>query len=230
MWNQKQQDTEIERIKSRLVALCDEALASEDSYLLSRLGVDLGKDAKTLSLLSGHRLAEFIRTQLSDRYQVVSVVGLPHIFAVVRTNKQTPGAQAAPIPPPSKTELRYNYRFWAAFSVPPKGVARYLDPENLIFKDLAAGESPPLNWINIDIQFIAPATAPNRDQLIKASIESWLSKYSQDKSRFLHGSEQKVFDGKSLLALMLDELDSGQLKTTSLTMDVIKALSNKIVK
>lgn len=231
MANEPQAD--LERIQRRIVTLCDSALEQNESYLLSKLGADLGKDAKMLFGITGLKLRQFIQANMSDKYQVVSVVGLPHIFAVVRANGAggrtiavVPQATAMP-----RSEPRYHFRFWAAFSVPSKSTPRYLNPNDMFFKDIATGENPPPNWLLIDEEFIAPPTVSDRDALIKANIEKWLAKNSFDHSDFLQDASKlsRPAAHGNLLGAVLSALDRRQLESASLPLDVVAALFNKRV-
>jgi len=224
---------EIKRISDRIVELCDASLLHGRPYLLSRLGLDLGKDVQRLKLLSGRSLADFIRNSpaLNAAYALVPVIGSKNVLAVVKKDAGNGTAQtgnnAVAVAPPQPVEARYNYRFWAAFAIPSIGTPRYLDSLHLVFKNIPEGEELPSGWLLIDDEYIAPKDAENRDELIKKNIDRWLKKNGMEPARFLQGARPALFAQRTLLAALLDALDQRQLQNTVLSLDVIATLASK---
>lgn len=232
------QDTgqEIQRISDRIVKLCETALAQGRPYLLSQLGLDLGKDVQTLKILTGKKLREFIRDYepLRKCYRVAPVEGRQNAFAIVRNEGEasnegeTPAVQAQPVEIEPHPEPKYHYRFWAAFAVPSDGKRRFFDPNQLVFKNLSEGVDLPINWIPIEDEFVAPAEIEHRDEIIKENIDKWLTRHKVDKSRFLHHARPVEMSAQSSLLLsVIEALDRKQLQSTSLTLDVVAALLGK---
>lgn len=220
-------DAEIQRIKERIISFAELALSKAPSYLMSRLGTELGDDLRSLRLASGQKLTEFIRENLADKYRVVPVEGLPNITALVRADTQEEYTERVENSP--RNAPRFHYRFWAAFSVPAKSTPRYLDPTDFVFKDLALGEDPPIGWLEVEKEFIAAPSIPNRDAEIKENIERWLKKFQLEKASFLQGSIKPSprESGKSLLLAVLESLDRRQLQSTTLSLDVVASLLSK---
>jgi hypothetical protein len=223
---------EIDRIKSRIVALCDEALNRGSPYYLSRLGIDLGNDVKRLRLLTGEKLGEFIAQNFSKRYRLIPIDGQSSRMAVVRPDEglvvgEEKRSELGPSPEPERRP-RYHYRFWAAFSVPHTGGRRFLDRRTLFFKNVSADDPPPTGWSEIDEQFLISADAPDRDNLIETNIARWLEKNSLERSGFLASFKpQTPHSDRTLLAAMINTLDRRQLQNTTLSMDVVADLLNK---
>lgn len=218
---------EADRIKDKIISLSEAALKQAASYLLSRLGTDLGDDLRKLRLVTGQKLTQFIRSQLQDKYRVAPVEGLPNIMALVRAGESNTADEIVEYP--GRSEPRFHYRFWAAFSVPAKGSSRYLDPAGFVFKDLAVGEDPPIGWLEIDKEFIAPVSIADRDGEIKQNIHKWLEKVQLDRAAFLQGASQSRIEdsGKSLLLAVLESLDRRQLQSTTMSLDVVASLLSK---
>ena len=126
-------EQELERISNRIIQLCDDALAQGRPYLVSRLGLDLGRDVQNLKLLTDKKLVEFIRSHeaLKKRYTVAPVEGRQNVLVVVRSKDETPAIKARTIEVEPRSEPRYHYRFWAAFAVPSNGQSRFSIRRNL---------------------------------------------------------------------------------------------------
>jgi hypothetical protein len=232
-----QQNGEIDRIAARIRQLCEGGIASGRVYLLSRLGLELGEDVKRLKLLTGGaNLAGFVRGHPAlQSFELVPTIEAPNVLAVVKKS-QSEGVSsevAAPrpvtLPARSAFESRYHYRFWAAFSVPLQNGRRFIDPANFVFRHLEESEQPPEGWLEIEAEYIAPESAPNRDERIKENISRWLQKNGLDRSAFLHDAKTPSSPQQNLLSLMLDVLDKRQLQSTTMSLDVIAALLKKRV-
>ena len=223
---------EIARIAERIDQLCAAALARGNTYLLSRLGLELGKDVQFLKLLTGGGLADFIRTEPTlKKFELVPVVGSSNVLAIVHRGDAEQSVETANIqvaaPPPPTSHARYHYRFWAAFSVSKSEGFRFLDPVQFVFKDVHAPEEAPAGWYLIVQEYIAPPGGEDRDELIKQNIERWLAANKLDKARFLQNAKTAVTAQRSLLSMIIDTLDRRQLQSTTMTLDVIAALENK---
>src|SRR5690349_4303958 len=59
---------ELDRIKAKIISLCEAGLASGRPYLLSELGLALAEDLSTLKHLTRGKLIDFIRDRLSGRF------------------------------------------------------------------------------------------------------------------------------------------------------------------
>jgi hypothetical protein len=218
---------EVERIRKRIIDLCETNLA-HGPYLLSRLGGDLGQDVHLLRSVTGAKLTQFLEDSLSDRYKLVPTVRHPHIKAIVRLNDNIVadfvGSEATTL-----AEPRFHYRFWAAFSVPAKfaGTFRYLSPTELIFRDQESADDAPEGWLLVENEFIAPTEIPARDSAIKINIEKWLAKHGYEKTRFLHGNFKSKAVSRNVLSAMIDALGPQQLKSTTMSLDVIATLLTK---
>ena len=220
-------EQELDRITNRIIQLCDDALAQGRPYLVSRLGLDLGRDVQNLKILTDKKLVEFIRSHevLKKRYTVVPVEGRQNVLVVVRAKDETPAIEAHEVEP--RSEPRYHYRFWAAFAVPSNGQSRFIDPTRFIFKTFSEKDVVPSHWIPIEEDLIAPEKCENRDDVIKGNINAWLTKHNIDKSRFLHNARPVQMAQKSLLLSVIEALDRRQLQSTSMTLDVIATLLGK---
>src|SRR5262245_366494 len=89
-----------DQIADRIVELSEAAFAQGHSYyLMSRLGLDLGKDAKDLQLLTGKKLLEFVRSHPKFKdYSTVTVGGRSNIFALVKGTDDVGTDVAAEVP------------------------------------------------------------------------------------------------------------------------------------
>jgi hypothetical protein len=227
-------EKEFNRIAERVNKICEVALASGRPYLLSRLGLDLGKDVQTLKMLGFKGLADFIRHHSAlQTLALAPVVGSRSVLAVVRknglTSNDTRSGDEPPVvlPPRPTPEPRYHYRFWAAFSVPPTHGRRYVDPVTFIFKAVPENEAPADGWLLIEDEYIAAADAENRDRVIKDNIARWLQKNGLDHSRFLQDVRSPIPSQQTLLSALVDSLDRRQLQTTTMALDVIATLLAK---
>jgi hypothetical protein len=227
-------DAELQRIETKIIELAEAYLISGRPYLLSKLGIDLGEDLRKLKSLTSESLAQFISNRLANRFSVALTGQHNNIQALVR-------AVEANIAPETIESLvrthregpRYNYRFWAAFSVPLQRKYRFLNMNDLTFHD---GDSRPDggDYIEVEAEFIAPEVADERDKLISSNIQSWLAKRELPANRFyaksrgeIEGSQGSA--GRSLLELMVEALDRRQLSNVNLPLDVVAELMKKRV-
>lgn len=239
--------SELDRIATRIEDLANRALdrAGQPYYLLSQLGQDLGEDLKNIRTLTNSSLSHFVRNHLGAKFSVVLAGQFQNVQAIVRapmtdgsSNAFLKSEMAASQIEPSvvlkdaapSSNPRFNYRFWAAFSVPLDAQRRILNLENFMFDDGAYPEIPG-GYLEIPAELIAPASAPDRDKLIMMNISKWLEKNSLPKDKFLAkpARERSVFAGSSVLDMMIAALDSKQLSSTSLSLDVVASLLRKRV-
>jgi hypothetical protein len=237
---------QLDRIEKKIVALCEAALKTKPHYLLSELGAALGDDLAALKLLTRKKLVDFVRERFEGRFEVVSIGVHRSIYAVI------PAGQALVEEAPKTTSeknggvverqprgQRFHYRFWAAFSVPLSAPIRYLDPTDFTFNDGEPEEGAANGALTITPEYIAPADAENRDQLVISNINKWIGINGLKKDRFLapvrseeSGRSSNLVAsqaGISVLELVIDALDRRQLQTTSLSLDVVAALLRKRV-
>jgi hypothetical protein len=220
---------EIHRISDRIVQLCEASLAQGKPYLLSQLGVDLGRDVQLLKALTGKKLAEFIRSDktLNTRYRIAPVENRLGAYAIVKSAAEPIETEVSPVQIEPRPEPRYHYRFWAAFSVPSDGKHRFLSLDDFMFKNFSEGITPPTDWIAVEDEFIAPLGVANRDNVIKHNINAWLDRHEVDKARVLQKAKPVKLPDKSLLSAVIEALDRRQLQSTSLTLDVVATLLEK---
>jgi hypothetical protein len=199
---------------------------------LSQLGLDLGSDVRKLRVLSGRKLADFVEESVGDKFQIVLGGLHRNVQALVRIG------EAGQIPAPSRSEptkIRYHYRFWAAFAVPPTGKARYLKSNDFTFIELMNDETPPPGYLLIPYELIPTEGIPDRDAIIERNIEQWLSSNGLEKERFLANKRSEIRrvgspvtgGNESVLEQVIACLDSRQLQRTMLPLDVIATLLQK---
>jgi hypothetical protein len=116
-------------LESKIRTLAENNLVSGRPYLLSRLGKDLGADLNELKIRTGKTLAQFLRTHLGSEFSIVGTGANNSVPALVRgpVGPDTANPIAVEETIPTKKKPRYNYRFWAAFSVPLRGGQRFLN-------------------------------------------------------------------------------------------------------
>jgi hypothetical protein len=227
----------LDGIATRIEKSIEAALENSSFYYLSRLGLDLGNDLQTLKLLTKRSLGDFIRERYSEKYSIV-VVGGPYktTQAVIRNASQ--GAEQPSIfnvenqgTSDAKRSPRYHYRFWAAFSVPYQSGRRFLNLRDCTFENVPDGSQPPDGYVEIPQELIAPTEIADRDKLILENIQKWLDRNQFDKSDFYAVRAQKHViapaTGLTVLEAMIAALDTRQLASTSLTLDVVSALMRK---
>ncbi|MBI1779388.1 MAG: hypothetical protein HYR63_28990 [Proteobacteria bacterium] len=222
-------DAELKRITDRIGELCEAHQGQGTPYLLSRLGLDLGKDAITLKYLGYPKLAQFVTERLVGRCELRLLGGRHNnIYAIFPTGAPSP----TPLTPSFLAKRpRYHYRFWAAFSVPALGERRDLNLLDFTFRDAAASEPAPPGTLPIEPDVIAPDNVADRDNTIHTNIDRWLERHGLERSKFLvsekvsHSSNLLPSDASAtLLDLLLTSLDNRQLQRISLPLDVISSL------
>jgi hypothetical protein len=234
------EDNTVDRIADSIVALADAALRQGSYYLLSQLGKDLGPDLNTLKLVTKQSLGAFVRDRLSDKFTIVKTGEFNNVQALVRAANST--FKPEPMLTLSEevtveTKLvarpapRFNYRFWAAFSVPIQTGRRYLNLTDFIFKDFEPGETPPDGWVEIAPEFVADPNLQARDRQIVDNILQWSRLHGRDPAEFHQtraprGALPTGATG-NLLEAMIAALDHKQLSSTSLSLDVVAALMRK---
>lgn len=219
------QKQELDRIGEKIVALAKAHKDEVKPYLVSALGIDLGDDLKLLKRLTDQGLNDFIQTQLTGRVTLIPLGPHRNVMAII-FGSIDPSA-TVPLQLTGSPKKRFQFRFWAAFSVPPEKEVRILDMEDFTFRDVDHGDVPE-GAITIEHALIAPADAADRDELIKSNIAQWLAAHELSEERFL--APEKVrgaattpggHAGGSLLEAIIDSLDRKQLQTTSLSLDVV---------
>jgi hypothetical protein len=213
------------------------ALKERGFYLLSELGKDLGADLRTLKDLTKQTLSNFVSDRFSDKFTIVLIGEFKNVQALVRS------ATSMVEPEPvilsdqvilerkviTKAPPRFNYRFWAAFSVPLREGRRFLNLSDFTFEDISSGEAPEGN-IEIPSSLIAAPDIQDRDKQIAANIQRWIEQNGLNQadfyqSKFPKGAVPTRTTGTVLEALIA-ALDHRQLSSTSLSLDVIAALSS----
>lgn len=228
---------ELAEIEKKIRGLCDTFLERENGrpYLLSRLGADLGEDARRLKLLSGRSLARFIAERLSEDYSIVLGGQHHNVQALVRANGSESSPSQVVVGDHSQPETqiekgpRYHYRFWAAFSVPLKSEKRFVSLRDFYFTD---SEPSVGEYTEIEEKYIAPEQLENRDEWIRQSVESWIAEHNLPRERFLaraDGPTPGRSTGHSLLEAVIQALDKRQLNSVALPLDVVAELLRKRV-
>lgn len=226
---------DLDRIQTRIKDLIEANLAEGTPYLLSKLGQDLGDDLKDLKTKANSSLTEFIQSRFKSEYTIVKTGIHSNIQAVVRTplvGDAVVGVEKL-VARLERNTPRYNYRFWAAFSVPLiPDHTRYLNLKSFAFVDLKERPAEP-QLIVVEADLIAPDGISDRDAAISKNIDEWLSRHGLEREAFLARHtppSATVLDGeRTLLELLIASLDERQLRNNSLSLDVIVELLRKRV-
>ncbi|QWG17847.1 hypothetical protein KMZ68_23320 [Bradyrhizobium sediminis] len=236
-------DNNIERIATKIEALSEAALSARSSYLLSELGKDLGPDLSTLKLLTKKPLSAFIRERFSDKFTVALTGEFKNVQTLIRSPNSLVEQQEQPLltlsekfvfetQVSSKPSPRFNYRFWAAFSVPYREGKRFLNLTDFKFQDLTSGDAPE-GHVEIPPSFIVAPDIRDRDKLITDNINRWIEENGFDKSDFYqtrpHRESIQTHSNASVLEAVIASLDHRQLSNTSMSLDVVAALMRKRV-
>lgn len=221
---------ELDRIGEKIVELAKTHKDEPKPYLVSALGIDLGDDLKTLKTLTDQGLNDFIQTRLAGRVTLIPLGPHRNVMAIVFGSVDPSATDALQLTGAPKR--RFQFRFWAAFSVPPEKDVRVLDMEDFTFRDVDHADVPE-GAVTIEHALIAPADADaaDRDELIKANIAKWLAAHELSEERFLapeRGRRTASTPGGqasgSLLEAIIGALDRKQLQTTSFSLDVVATL------
>ncbi|MBA8838197.1 hypothetical protein [Ochrobactrum sp. RH2CCR150] len=221
---------ELSRIASKIEALADAELSTGQPYLLSKLGMDIGSDLQTIKK-EEKSLANFVRKRFSDKYEIIFTGQFRNIQSLIKRNSQELASLITDATTEKKDrKFRFNYRFWAAFSVPVVGSRRFVNLDDFTFEDVDAPPSP--SYVAIDSEYITPDTSNDRDKVIYSKIISWIEDNKLETEQFLSKPRTHISPfghQRTLLHAIVDALDKRQLATVSLPMDVIVALMNKNV-
>jgi hypothetical protein len=230
----------IGQIAERIEALAETSLNEHGLYLLSELGKDLGPDLRTLKLLTKQSLSAFIQNRFSDKYLVVQTGEFNNVKVLIRSPNST--VEPEPLVASdhvisermvvAKSTPRFNYRFWAAFSVPLREGRRFIDLSDFMFEDVTS-ENNPEGRVEIPPSFIAAPDLQNRDQRIAANIHGWIEENGLNLKDFYQSNFRKgAIHGHrtgTVLEAMIAALDHKQLSTTTLSLDTVAALMRKKV-
>ncbi|MGQ3049840.1 MAG: hypothetical protein ACT6Q8_24305 [Niveispirillum sp.] len=215
--------SEINRIAEKIITLTKAHKGDPSPYLVSALGIELGSDLKTLKNLTHKGLNDFIQTHLSDRVTLIRLGAHRNVTAVIDA-ADNPEGFAQLQGPDREQNPRFHYRFWAAFSVPPKNEVRILNPDDLTFYDAPKADVP-AGALTISTDLVVAINAEHRNEKIKASIATWLAETGLPEERFRVGKRNQVLPPKgSLLEAMITALDHRQLQSTKLSLDVVSVL------
>ncbi|MBA3040181.1 MAG: hypothetical protein KJ670_19555 [Alphaproteobacteria bacterium] len=221
---------ELARIERKIEGLADAEIASGQPYLLSKLGMDLGPDLKLVKQ-EGMTLAEFVKSRFGDKYDIIFTGEYKNIQSLIGKSSEMPDVSGkADDVEEEKRPERFNYRFWAAFSVPLEGKSRFLNMDNFSFEDVDA--APSGRHERIDAEFIAPEDAQDRDKLVLQNIRRWIDAKGFKSEQFLAKrrvgrTASDATPSRTLLHAFVDALDKKQLSSVSLPLDVVAALLNR---
>ncbi|MBB1249204.1 hypothetical protein [Rhizobium sp. G21] len=173
-------------------------------------------------------MADFIKENLSEKYDIIQTGEYNNIQSIVKKTTGASKFSRSDADDADKPE-RFNYRFWAAFSVPLSKGSRFLNMEDFTFED--SDTRPSTQHEIIDPEFIAEANIPGRDKVILENIRQWIEDRQFNREKFL-ARQQTVrspaaVHGRTLLHAVVDALDKRQLSSTSLPLDVVVALLSK---
>jgi hypothetical protein len=222
---------ELAEIENKIRSLVESNLISGQPYLLSKLGKDLGADLYALKRLTEKTLAPFLKDRFSAEYSIVGTGAHSNVQALVRGSGRVHDAANVNIEQTRSTKNapRYNYRFWAAFSVPLSRGRRFLNLRDFTFQD---STQEPLSgeYREVEQAFIVQEDAENRDTHIQENIQRWLSEKGLLPEHFFakpRPSTEKIAHGvrgRSILEAVIEALDRRQLANTSMSLDVIAEL------
>ncbi|RWR04021.1 hypothetical protein [Paenirhodobacter populi] len=220
-----EQNTRHEVIE-QIVQAAEKHFVSGQPYLLSKLGADLGEAVRVIKGSNERTLANFIRVNLADNFEVILTGKHGNVQAVIPKGADFQYSSESP----TVANPRFHSRFWAAFAVPSSEKKRWFSIDNMTFVD--SEESPGEGFIEIESCFIAQETQSDRDDFIKESIKSWLSKHKIDQDKVIASGKrphpsQTANSGRSLLEYIIDSLDARQLSNTKMSLDVIATLLGK---
>lgn len=218
----------LEDVVAEISARVAQELQTSDSYLLSKLGKDLGEDLNLIKD-NGYTLGSFIKDRFRE-YDVVLTGRFKNVQTLVKKqiSSQAFNAVTAAAEVPSKN-VRFHNRFWAAFSVPHKAGTRYINMDDFSFVD--APNAPSVgNYLTIDPKYIVEAELDNRDKAILSNIYRWLTDNGLEADQFIAKKRLRGADttgtlgSQTLMHAMLDVLDKKQLASVSLPLDVVATL------
>lgn len=225
---------EFVRIEEKIRALADAQLDSGHPYLLSKLGTDIGPDLQIIKQ-SGKTLAEFIKEVFSDCYDIILTGEYRNIQSIIPKNSEIDDSDGSePVRHPKKAD-RFNYRFWAAFSVPSSEKKRFLNLEDFTFVD--ADMQPSNSYELIEPQYIASESVKDedRDGIILRNIHRWIEEKGFKADQFLakqqhnggKGFSHSALSNRTMLHAFISSLDKKQLASVNLPLDVVAALLNR---
>lgn len=226
--------SEVQRLAERVEALCEAGQLSGRPYLISALGIELGEDLAKIKALTKTGLADFIRSRLSEKFELVRLGTHGNVLAVIALGASLPQMTAVSGGGPqvdSQGRPKFHYRLWAAFSVPPEKAYRFLNLNDLTFVDMDSDEEVPPDTLPIPLNLIPPGDQPRRDDIIWESVNTWLEQNKFAPERFYASnrrtpktprSQQPA--GASVLDAVIAALDRRQLQNTQLSLDVIATL------
>jgi hypothetical protein len=228
------EESEVQRLADRVEALCDAGQQSGRPYLISALGIELGEDLARIKTLTKSGLADFLRSRLSEKFELVRFGTHGNVLAVIPVGGS--------LPPPvensddgtqldSQGRAKFHYRLWAAFSVPPEKACRFLNLNDLTFVDVDSEEEAPADSLAIPLNVIPPGDQPRRDDIIWENVNAWLEENRFPPERFYASNRRTARiprsqqpQGGSLLDAVVTALDRRQLQNTQMSLDVVAAL------
>lgn len=225
--------TETDELKSfeTLVETHVEARLSrgEPAYI-SAVGIALGSDLQRLKAVSGLSLRDFITERMADTYRLIEVK--PNTTGIWRANEPYDGAEIDPPErkPPKVRIPRYDQAFWHAFANPLTTGRRFYDQDakEVRTADVAATA----RWIEIDPRYIRAVGEEYDAAAIASRVASWLQEANLEPADFVPRRTLKPEASSvqnSLLDLLISSLDSRQLRSVNISLDVVATLLKKSV-
>lgn len=236
---------DLARLGDAIAAIVGEEFGTTQRVvLLSNLGQNLKKAGVDYQrILDGRRLAEFIRTALSDRVTVVPVPGKDKAFGahpagVDLDTKQNPFgsppiAASNVVATESASDKRplLNSQVWFAFShFLADGRIRMLEiqPEPL-YRDVPNDAGVPDGAYVIDRELIVPVGSmakADRDARIYENIERWAKEARVQLDALLARKAERT-ERRNLLDEVIRALGPADLSRVTLPLDVVKTLRDR---
>lgn len=206
-------------------------------YPLSNLGSQLGYELKVLQNSTGMKLAEFIKNHLSDRLKVVDYGDKGNLRAIVAAGNDISGDDISTASSSQASFKRFHRALWAAFIVPIDGEKRLFNIESRSFRDIGLVESHvENNEFTVRSEDVVGSGAKENHGQIAKNIMAWLQRNNLKVDDFLENglqnekmTSQRSGKNTTALEILILSLNSAQLKSTTLSLDVIASLAARVV-
>jgi hypothetical protein len=222
---------------------------------LSRIGLQLAKHYRRpfKYMIPGLPLADFIRTYLSNRVELLEDTGALGYLVRLKDAPDQPTAPPMQSPekpisppatfpsteqtgPPIRAIPRYEPSFWACFAKPlepPTGFKRVVNLEPpFSFEPIPEHLSVPEGFLEIDAELIAPKSmppGPGRSMYVVEQIEKWLKQHNLPPEQFFqrsHHPSSKTEERTASIVALLSKLDPKDLERISIPTDIWLKLIN----
>ena len=222
---------DIETIKHHIAEIVDPRLADGSHVLLNVVGIALKDDLARLKYLTGKTLAQFVETEMGDKYRLARQAGRENIVILLPVGRHSEAVSAEPS---GEEKITFRRELWQAFTTPLElGKQRAFNVQEMQFQDIAETAKPPSGFVAIPTQLLPRPGNRWYAPQVMLNISGWLEASDIDPEQFVTRHRPSDLRAqlseapRNVLEAVLASLDQSQLRGMSMSLDIVATLLRK---